>query len=100
MKRHRKWVEAMRSAVLGSQGTVEPAVREAASRNDGVPEVLRSYVDKVARHAYRVTDEDVDALKQAGYTEDQLFEITVSAAVGAGLHRLEAGLAALEAGGA
>ena len=63
-----------------------------------VPEVLRSYVDNVVRCAYRITDEDVQGLKRAGYGEDEIFEITVAAAMGAGLHRLERGLAALNGG--
>jgi alkylhydroperoxidase family enzyme len=60
-----------------------------------VPEELTRYVDKVAKHAYKVTDADVEALHLAGYSEDAIFEITLSAALGAGLARLERGLEAL-----
>ena len=60
-----------------------------------LPAVLEPYVDKVGRHAYRVVDADIEALKAAGYSEDAIFEITLSTAVGAGLARLERGLAAL-----
>jgi alkylhydroperoxidase family enzyme len=42
-----------------------------------------------------VTDEEIAAL-QATYADDQLFEIIVSAAVGASRQRLLAGLKALE----
>jgi len=49
----------------------------------------------VARHAYKVTDEDLAGLLRAGNTEDALFEVTVAAALGAALGRLERGLAAL-----
>lgn len=94
MDRHRQRVEALRKAVFESDGEVDRLLRHAAGCNEGVPEDLRVYVDKVSRHAYTVTDEDVSAVKHT-YTEDQLFEITVSAAVGAGLKRLEAGLSAL-----
>ena len=59
------------------------------------PAALTAYVDKVARHAYKVTDEDVAALQRAGNSDDALFETTVAAAVGAALGRLERGLAAL-----
>jgi hypothetical protein len=52
-------------------------------------------VPKVAKHAYQVTDEERTALHQAGYSHDQIFEVTVSAALGAGLMRLESGLSAL-----
>ena len=54
-----------------------------------------AYCDTVRRHAYRVTDAQVDELRAAGLGEDEIFEVTVAAAVGAGLDRLEAGLAAL-----
>jgi alkylhydroperoxidase family enzyme len=63
--------------------------------SDEVPEELTRYVDKVAKHAYKVTDADVEALRHAGYSEDAIFEITLSAALGAGLARLERGLEAL-----
>jgi alkylhydroperoxidase family enzyme len=96
MDRYAKFLSAMRSAVLESPGATEPALRRAVARNAEVPQALREYVDKVAFCAYTVTDDDVAALKAAGYTEDQLFEITVSAALGAGIRRLEAGLAALK----
>lgn len=79
-----------------SEGRTDRSLRRAVGGNAGVPADLASYVDKLARHAYEVTDADVSALK-ARYDEDALFEITVSAAVGAGLARLEAGLAALRA---
>ena len=53
------------------------------------------YLDKVRSNAYTVTDEDVQALKDAGYSEDVIFEQTVSVAVAAGLERLDAGLRTL-----
>lgn len=56
---------------------------------------LASYIDAVARHAYRVTDSDVAALQRAGYSDDAIFEVTVAAAVGAAMHRLDRGMAAL-----
>ncbi len=89
-------------AVLDSAGAARPEVRWAAfhRRLDELPADLRTYVSKVAQHAYRVTDEDVEALKRAGYSEDVIFEITVSASLGAAIMRLERGLIALaESGG-
>ena len=62
---------------------------------EGIPAALAAYADKVARHAYQVTDEDLGALQRAGTSDDVLFEVTVSAALGAALGRLERGLAAL-----
>ncbi len=74
-----------RAAVLGR--------RRAPDEN--LPEELRAYVDRVTRRAFDVTYDDVDALRRAGYPENAIFEITASAAVGAGMFRLERGLAAL-----
>jgi alkylhydroperoxidase family enzyme len=54
-----------------------------------------SYVDKIALHAYRITDADIDAIRKAGFSEDAIFEITLSAALGAGIARLERGLQAV-----
>jgi len=55
-----------------------------------LPPSLIHYVDTVARHAYKVTDAELAALQQAGESDNALFEITVAAAVGAALHRLDA----------
>jgi alkylhydroperoxidase family enzyme len=85
-------------AVLAGPGMLDPRVRRAAAERAEVPEALRGYLDKVARHAYKVTDEDVEALRAAGYSEDQIFEATVSCALGACLRRLEAGLSAIDRG--
>jgi hypothetical protein len=81
-------------ALLEGPGTLPSALRQAIARGEP-PEDLRPLVDKVRRHAYKVTDEDVAALKER-YSEDQLFEIIVAAAFGAAEKRLQAGLLALE----
>ena len=47
------------------------------------------------KKAATISASDVQQLKDAGYSEDAIFEITVTAAVGAGLHRLNTGLALL-----
>jgi hypothetical protein len=82
-------------SVLGPSGHTPTELRRAVLERGAVPPPLASYVDKVALHAYTVTDADVAALVQAGHSEDAIFEITVTAAVGAALARLDRGLAAL-----
>jgi hypothetical protein len=84
--------------------TDSPAVKDGVSalyargEDATLPPLLRPYVEKVVRFAYKVTDDDIQALLRDGYAEDVVFEITVSAALGAGLGRLETGLAALKGG--
>ena len=86
--------KAMR-AVLDGPGETDPSLRYAAAEGAGVPDDLTTLVEKVHKHAYRVTDEEIEAL-QAKYGDDRLFEIIVSAAVGASRNRLLAGLRVLE----
>lgn len=103
--RHRPLLEAIASAALSTPGDSDPALRraahEAARQPDAtvqdLPDDLARFVGKVARDAYRVTDDDVEALRASGWSDDALFELIVATASGAGLARLEHGLAALEA---
>jgi hypothetical protein len=82
--------------VLQGPGDSEPAIRQAAADGSGVPADLQALVDKIHRHAYEVTDDDMAQL-QAKYGDDRMFEIVVSAALGASRQRLLAGLEALDA---
>jgi hypothetical protein len=81
--------------VLDGPGESDPALRRAAADGRGVPAELQAVVDKIHRHAYKVTDEDIAEL-QKRYGDDELFEIIVSASLGASHARLVAGLHALE----
>lgn len=101
--RHDALKQELVDAVLRAPGATTPAVRRAVfgrgkaqgEATGALDEPVASYVEKVARHAYKVTDADVAALTQAGYSDDAVFELTVVAAVGAAMHRLGRGLAAL-----
>ncbi len=57
---------------------------------------LVPYLAKVHARAFTVTDADVEALKQAGLSEDEIFEATVTVAIGEGLRRIDAALAVIE----
>ena len=81
--------------VLQGEGDADPALREAAATGVGVPTDLQPLIDKIHRHAYKVTDEDI-ARVQAKYGDDKMFEIVVSAALGAARKRLALGLEALD----
>jgi alkylhydroperoxidase family enzyme len=75
-------------------GAIE-RLRAAAYPNRPAPPELKPYLDKVRRHAYRVVDDDIEGLREAGISEDEIFEQTVSVAVAAGLTRLETALQVL-----
>ena len=51
---------------------------------------LAEYLGKVRTRAWTITDDEVQALKDAGIAEDTIFEQTVAVAVSEGLRRLDA----------
>jgi hypothetical protein len=60
------------------------------------PPAVAALLDKVARQAYRVSDEDVAAVTTAGLAEDEIFELVIAAALGQANRQLEAALVALD----
>lgn len=109
-ERYQKIVQGLKEAVLRGPGVTDPRLRIAVEAHAAelggrleeakgeVPGSLMAYLEKVARHAYKVTEQDLKALRQSGYSEEAIFEITVSAALGAGMSRLERGYGALKGG--
>ena len=108
--RYSALVQRLVDAVLAGAGDTDPSIRRAVEARAAalggrpvettgeLPAAVEAYVDKVARHAYKVADDDITALRQAGYSADAIFEITVSTALGAGMSRLERGLAIVKGG--
>jgi hypothetical protein len=86
--------DATASALLNGPGATPAELRQRIA-TDAAPDELMSLVGKIRSRAYTVTDRDLDALRDR-YTEDQLFEIIVSAAFGAARERLAAAHRALE----
>lgn len=89
--------QQLEDAILRGSGQLDVATRAGLAAGTSVPEQLAIYARKVARYAYKVTDDDIATLRAAGYSEDQLFEATLSTALGAAQIRLRAGLDALHA---
>jgi hypothetical protein len=87
-------IARLREATLDGPGELEPEVRRAAAAGT-LTGPAGDYVRKVHGGAYRIADADLDALRREGWSEERIFELTVAAALGAGLARLDAGLAAL-----
>lgn len=102
------YTQRLIEAVLDSPGETDPRLRHAIQEHSAwlsgcssqsigqIPPELGAYIKKVALHAYKIVDEDIEALQRVGYSEDAIFELTLSAALGAGLIRLERGLIALK----
>ena len=88
---------ALLARILEGDGRVSLAQRRAAFDNSGLSLPLSALIDKVAKHAYQVTDENVAEARESGLSEDQIFEIVVCAAVGQATRQYDAAVAALEA---
>lgn len=96
--------DAIVESVLNTQGALPSGVRAAiygraagrGAESDNVPALLAEFVDKAIRNAYKVVDEDVERLLQSGYSEDAIYETIVAVAAGAGMRRIETGLAAMQ----
>ena len=73
-------------------------LREIAATVPVAPPSFEQYLDKVRSRAYTVTDDDVGAMKAAGFSEDEIFEQTVTVAIAEGLRRLDEGLRAIGLG--
>ena len=97
MSRYAELVKRFKEAVLEGSARLSPVVRRAAF--DGAPAGTDTvtYLEKLRRHAYQVTDEDIAALRAAGWTDETIYELSVAAAVGQGMRRLDLGMAALAA---
>ena len=85
---HEDPVENLRHAVFSAPAVTAPSRRGAAATGEGLTEPWASYTALVRDASYRITDEDVAALPGA---EDEVFELTVAAAVGAALTGYDAG---------
>jgi hypothetical protein len=64
-------------------------LRVLAADSAPAPPPMADYLRKVRTRAWTITDADVDALKGAGISEDEIFEQTISAAIAEGLRRLD-----------
>jgi hypothetical protein len=75
--------------ILETPGALDPAVRRAIFDGDDPPE-LASLLEKVRRHAYRITDRDVE-----GLDPDVVIESALAAALGEALRARQRAFEAL-----
>ena len=96
---HKKRIlhQATVTRVLEGDGQASQAKRRAAFDNAGLSEPISTLVNKVAKYAYKITDEDIAAAKASGLSEDELFEIIICAATGEATRQYETALLALDA---
>jgi alkylhydroperoxidase family enzyme len=64
-------------------------LRAVVASTEPAPPQMAGYLEKVRERAYAVTDRDIEELKAAGLSEDEIFEQTVAVAISEGLRRLD-----------
>ena len=106
--RHAEKIASLVDSLLNGRGDSDPELRRAVEKQAAVhagrlaengpllPKELSRYVEKVALHAFKVTDDDIEALRNSGHSEDAIFELTLCAALGAGIGRLERAITAMK----
>jgi len=93
--RKRAAYRALQDRILNGEGRASPEQRARAFANDGLSGPLDELLGKVATRPAQVTDADFAAAQAAGFSEDELFELVICAAVGQSARLYDAGLAAL-----
>ena len=87
--------EAFVHHILESKAQSRVELRRAAANGEELPAPLADLVQKIHQHSYKVIDEDIDAAR-ADNSEDEIFEVILSACIGAAQQRVVAGLRAAE----
>ncbi len=95
--------------LTSSPGRTEPQLRQRVmaymraslkvpqSAQVELPQSLARYLEKLCHHAYRILDEDLEALREHGWNDEAILELTLAGAVtvaSVGLESLLGGLAA------
>jgi len=94
--RYAKALARLEERLRRAPGELAPAARAVAIDAGPLLDPLaQRYAETVRQHAYTLTDRRLEELADAGWTDGQVFELTVAAAFGAARRRLDAGLAAL-----
>lgn len=86
----------LQDSVFSGPGTLDTTVRQAIAEGELTEGALGLYVSKVAQRDYKRLDECICNLRSDDYSDDQIFEATVSAALAAGVERLRSVLNAIE----
>jgi len=90
----------LRRQVLEGPGVTYPGLRQRmamrAARGAAIDPPYDELAAQIGEAAYKVTEDQVAKVVQQAGNEKAAFELIIAAAVGAGLHRWDAGLAALK----
>jgi hypothetical protein len=86
---------ALQDRILNGEGRSSPEQRARAFGNVGLSQPLEGLLGKVATRPTQVNAADFTAARAARFSEDELFELVICAAVGQSARLYDTGLAAL-----
>ena len=86
---------ALVDRILNGEGRASPEQRACAFSDAGLSAPLSTLIGKVFMSPTQITEADFAAARAAGFTEDEVFELVICAAVGQSARLYDAGLAAL-----
>jgi len=92
--RHDPLIDAIHRDVVAASGVTTREDRARVLAGDS-PMDLRAFLTKVRHESFKVTDDDIAALRAAGHTDDEIYELTVAAVVGIAYERREAATRAM-----
>ena len=93
-------IVSLKEAVFQQPGFISPSERLAIQRfvlaqmrnqaeSHQLPLAVQTYLTKLVRHAYKITDEDMAGLHAAGYDEEAIFELSFIGALAVGFGQLD-----------
>src|SRR5258705_1795539 len=84
---YQSMMKRLEEAVLRGPGTLDVKIREAAGAGAEISGTLGEFIKKTAQADYGGIGGLITNLQREGYSDDQIFEATISAALGAGTRR-------------
>lgn len=95
--------QSLKESVFNGSGETAPELRqilrkkikaevESGSSEPCSQPALNEYSEKIARNSYKIVDQDIEKLKEAGFSEEEIYELTIATAWAAGVARFERGL--------
>jgi hypothetical protein len=88
---------ALVDRVTSGSGQTSLKQRISAFGNADLPREMQGFIDKVATRSWEVSDGDVAAVRRAGFSDSQIFELVVCGAIGEADRQYQSALAALDA---
>lgn len=101
------WFRRVCDAAISVSGATDSSLRRAVSRQArsavsrqdakaSLPSSLHGWINRMAVASHSIIDDDVEYLRRAGWSEEEIYELSVVTALSVSSVEIERGMAALE----